>query len=229
VWIEKDAAIGVIEAVSRANHVPYFSCRGYVSQSEMWAAGTRIGEYLRNGEQVRILHIGDHDPSGLDMTRDITDRLRLFISQDWVNEFGWGLTDPSEHTRGVLRANMRDHMREQGSTIGDNEMPWEVRRIALTIEQIEEYGPPPNYAKTTDARFQRYQDETGLDESWELDALEPTVMEELIQDEIDAFKDHDAYDKAEAKQERERLVLNAVKENWEAIKAAHEPKIGRAS
>src|SRR5205823_3360511 len=48
VWIEKDAAIGVIEAVSRANHVPYFSCRGYVSQSEMWAAGVRIGEYLRN-------------------------------------------------------------------------------------------------------------------------------------------------------------------------------------
>jgi hypothetical protein len=228
VWIEKDAAIGVIEAVSRANHVPYFSCRGYVSQSEMWEAGTRIGEYLRNGEQVRILHIGDHDPSGLDMTRDITDRLTTFVHQDWVNEFAEDFT-AGPVARGAIRRSMRERMRAQGSTIGDDEMPWEVRRIALTIEQIEEYQPPPNPAKTTDARFQRYQDETGLDESWELDALDPIVMEELIQDEIDAFKDHDAYDKAEAKQERERLVLKAVKDNWEAIKAAHEPKIGRAS
>lgn len=227
VWIEKDAAIGVIEAVSRSNHVPYFSCRGYVSQSEMWSAGTRIGEYLRNGEQVRILHIGDHDPSGLDMTRDITDRLRTFIQQDWVNEFGWGLTAPSERNRGVLRANMRDHMREMGCQITDDELPWEVRRIALTYDQILEYAPPPNPAKTTDARFERYFDETGLDESWELDALDPIVMEELIQDAIDEFKDQDAYDAAEAKQERERTVLKAVKDNWPAIKAAHEPKTGK--
>jgi hypothetical protein len=52
-------------------------------------------------------------------------------------------------------------------------------------------------------------------------------MEELIQNEIDAFKDQDAYDKAEAKQEKERAVLKAVKDNWEAIRAAHEPKIGK--
>ena len=49
VWIEKDAAIGVIESVCNLNGVPYFSCRGYTSSSEMWSAATRIGEYLRNG------------------------------------------------------------------------------------------------------------------------------------------------------------------------------------
>ena len=209
------------------NHIPYFSCRGYVSQSEMWAAGTRIGEYLRNGERVRILHIGDHDPSGLDMTRDIGKRLHMFVHQDWANEFMLGRS--GSLTRGAIRQSMREHMRDAGSTITEDELPWEIRRIALTIEQVEQYDPPPNFAKTSDARFQRYQEETGLDESWELDALDPEVMEELIQDEVDAFKDHDAFNKAEFQQEKDRKVLLAIKENWEAIKAVHEPKIGGAS
>lgn len=221
VWIEKDAAIGVIERICNLNNVPFFSCRGYTSSSEMWNAATRIGEYLRNGEQTLILHIGDHDPSGLDMTRDIEERLRLFIHRDWVNEFYGGTALGEALTRGQIRQSMRNTMRTKGSKIADNEMPWEVRRIALTIEQIERYSPPPNYAKTTDSRFVAYQAETGLDESWELDALDPFVMEELIQDEIDAFKDADALAKAERQMEVERKVLVAVKDNWETIKTVH--------
>lgn len=215
VWIEKDAAIGVIEHVCNQNNVPFFSCRGYTSASEMWAAGTRIGEYLRNGEQTVILHIGDHDPSGLDMTRDIEDRLRTFVTQDWVNEF----PVPRPLTRGNIRASQREAMRAQGSKIGDDELPWQVKRIALTMEQIEEYNPPPNFAKMSDSRFQKYEEETGLHESWELDALDPTVMEELIQDEIDAFRDDDAFAAAEMAQEKDREVLIRVKQHWAAIKS----------
>jgi hypothetical protein len=215
VWIEKDAAIGVIEYVCNENNVPFFSCRGYTSASEMWAAAQRIGENLRNGEQTLILHIGDHDPSGIDMTRDIEDRLRLFVTRDWINEFGL----PYGNTRGGIRQSMREQMREQGSKISDLGTPWAVKRIALTIEQIEQYAPPPNFAKTTDSRFEAYMEATGLDESWELDALDPTVMEELIQEEIDAFKDHEAFNKAEIEQEKDRAVLVTVKDNWAAIKA----------
>jgi hypothetical protein len=217
VWIEKDAAIGVIEQVCERNNVPYFSCRGYTSQSEMWSAATRIGEYLRNGEQTLILHIGDHDPSGLDMTRDIEDRLRLFIHQDWVNEYPVGV--PA--SRGNIRASMREHMRDQNSEIEDHEHPWQVKRIALTIEQVEQYDPPPNPAKQSDDRYRKYVETTGLTESWELDALDPLVMETLIQDEIDAFMDEDAFAEAETEQEKDRAVLVAIKDNWEAIKSVH--------
>lgn len=35
VWIEKDALLGVIEGVCVELDVPFFSCRGYTSQSEM--------------------------------------------------------------------------------------------------------------------------------------------------------------------------------------------------
>lgn len=82
VWVEKEALAGVIERVADLNDVPWFSCRGYVSQSELWGASQRIADYMLKGEgqNVVVLHLGDHDPSGIDMTRDINDRLMMFLS-----------------------------------------------------------------------------------------------------------------------------------------------------
>lgn len=78
VWVEKDALVGVIDGVCRRLDVPYFACRGYSSQSEMWAAGQRLARWRRLKQTPIILYLGDHDPSGIDMTRDVTDRLQLF-------------------------------------------------------------------------------------------------------------------------------------------------------
>lgn len=79
VWIEKDALIGVIANTCRQYDVPYFSCRGYTSQSAMWQAGhERLLENHQNGQTTLIIHLADHDPSGIDMTRDIGNRLALF-------------------------------------------------------------------------------------------------------------------------------------------------------
>lgn len=76
VWIEKNALSGVIDEVCRENDVPYFACIGYVSQSEQYRAGKRFE--ARNDQDTLILHLGDHDPSGIDMTRDNQDRLSMF-------------------------------------------------------------------------------------------------------------------------------------------------------
>ncbi len=81
IWIEKDALIGVIEPICNKYDVPYFSCRGYSSLSEMWRAGLRSLDAMANTSYPKypvIIHLGDHDPSGLDMTRDIQDRMNLF-------------------------------------------------------------------------------------------------------------------------------------------------------
>jgi hypothetical protein len=82
VWIEKDALIGVIEGVSNEFRAPYFSCRGNVSESEMYAAGKRFADHLEQGQVPVVLHLSDHDPNGLDMTRDIRERLALFARQE---------------------------------------------------------------------------------------------------------------------------------------------------
>lgn len=79
VWIEKDALVGVIEDVCDEFDVPYFSCRGYTSQSEMWSASQRLLAHISRKQYPLVLHFGDHDPSGMDMTRDIRDRLEMFV------------------------------------------------------------------------------------------------------------------------------------------------------
>lgn len=55
----------------------------------------------------------------------------------------------------------------------------EVRRLALNMEQVRKYDPPPNPAKVTDSRFAAYCDQFG-DESWELDALSPKVVADTL-------------------------------------------------
>lgn len=141
VWVEKEALAGIVLQACDDLDVHALICRGYVSQSAMWQAARRLG-YRKHRDRRIIVYLGDHDPSGIDMTRDIQDRI--------AETFG---TDV------------------------------EVDRIALTMEQIEEYQCPPNPAKVTDSRFQAYCDEYG-DESWELDALEPRVLSSLIKDAV---------------------------------------------
>ena len=50
----------------------------------MWGAAQRLIERERAGKTTTIIHLGDHDPSGMDMTRDIQDRLELFGSSALV-------------------------------------------------------------------------------------------------------------------------------------------------
>lgn len=180
VWIEKDALVGVFEGVCNELDVPLFSCRGYASASEVWMAGQRLQRKVRAGKTVTIFHFGDHDPSGLDMTRDITDRLITFISRHA------GLVYPDR---------------------------FNVVRVALTMEQIQQYGPPPNPAKTTDSRYEDYQREHG-DESWELDALEPQVLADLVRSSVEGVMDSDLMDAAKAEEQRNRELLDMTASRW---------------
>jgi hypothetical protein len=170
-WIEKDALVGVIEGICVELDVPYFACRGYTSQSEMWGAAQRLIEREKAGKTTTIIHLGDHDPSGIDMTRDIQDRLELF-----------------------------------GSTAV-------IRRIAMNFDQVETYDPPPNPAKTTDSRYESYRVLHG-EQSWELDALEPRVIVELIRGEIEALIDQDAWQESLEHQQTGRDQLGKVSRRW---------------
>ena len=53
VWIEKEALVGVIEGVCNELNVPYFACRGYVSQSEQYRAGKRALRHENGGQTSR--------------------------------------------------------------------------------------------------------------------------------------------------------------------------------
>lgn len=175
VWIEKDALLGVVEPVCTRWRIPYFACRGYVSQSEQYSAGKRFARIDARGRTPVVLYLGDHDPSGMDMTRDHSDRLAMFAR--------W---------------------------------PVEVRRLALNMDQIQQYRPPPNPAKETDSRSGPYIAQFG-DSSWELDALEPTVIDQLIEAEVGDLLDLDAWEAAMAEEDRSKSVLRAISERWDDV------------
>jgi hypothetical protein len=79
VWIEKEALAGVFERVCNELDVPFFACRGYASQSELHVAAKRLERWHRDFNQTPLIfHFGDHDPSGIDMTRDMKDRFEMF-------------------------------------------------------------------------------------------------------------------------------------------------------
>jgi hypothetical protein len=175
VWIEKDALVGVIEGVCEEFRVPHFPCRGNNSESEQYKAGKRFADCRQKGLTPIVLHLGDRDPNGLDMTRDNRDRLALFA-------------------RGAV----------------------EVRRIALNMDQVERYHPPPNPAKETDSRYASYVSQFGPD-CWELDALRPDVITAVIREEIGGLIDEREWSSAMGAEEANRAVLIKAAENWAEV------------
>jgi hypothetical protein len=217
VWVEKEALAGVIEQVANRHDVAFFSCRGYVSQSEVWGAARRIGAYIEGGQNVVVLHLGDHDPSGIDMTRDMRERIDTFITQDWINAHGpamveAGLARIEDGKRIASLGNILDHMRQR---VGGRE-PFEMRRIALNWDQVEEFNPPPNPTKMTDSRSAGYLEIHG-DESWELDALDPATLDTLIEEAVLAARDDAAWDEIESTEAEERALISDTVAHWEGI------------
>lgn len=179
VWIEKDALIGVIERPCHEWRIPYFACRGYASSSELYTAGKRLAWERAKGKHVVIFHLGDHDPSGLDMTRCNDDAIALY----------------------------------------GRRMGVDVQRLALNMDQVEHYDPPPNPAKETDSRFGEYCAQYGS-ESWELDALDPQVIEQLINGAVSGIVDIDQFNADKYAEEQNQKALETLYENWDEIQTS---------
>ena len=176
VWIEKEALLGVIESVCAELRVPYFAHRGNNSQTLQYQAGKRFAEYLDQGLIPIVLHLADHDPNGIDMTRDNTERLALYARQEI-----------------------------------------EVRRIALNMDQVRQHNPPPSFVKDGDTRTSGYREQFDTDECWELDALSPTLIADLIRTEIEQLIDWPKWRSAQAREERGRGLLDTAAANWAKV------------
>lgn len=82
VWVEKDALAEVVAIACGRLDAPFLVCRGFASQTALWEAAQRIRRRDdANRQDTIILHLADHDPSGVDMTRDIEARLSLFTER----------------------------------------------------------------------------------------------------------------------------------------------------
>jgi len=170
VWVEKNALVEVVARACNPLDVAYLATVGYASQTVMHDAADRFRGYVESGQPVIVVHLADHDPSGLDMTEDIRRRFELF---------------------GV------------GGSV-------EVRRLALTIDQVREFNPPPNFAKDTDTRTSGYVERFGGDQCWELDAIEPRALVELIRASVEAERDDDRWSEAVERENRGKAELREL-------------------
>lgn len=142
--------------------------RGYSSQSAMYESANR---FINSHKYPILFYLGDHDPNGEDMVRDIRDRLTMFGVEDI-----------------------------------------DVRKIALTMRQIREYNPPPNPAKISDPRASAYISRFG-NSSWEVDALPPNVLNDIIRREFNAIIDTDRLDSILEQEEADKARLRSLVED----------------
>lgn len=179
VWVEKDALSGVLSRVTEKYHIPIMVNRGYSSASAMHDSYKRIYEKLHGGNgdcsRAVVLYLGDYDPSGIDMIRDVDDRLKEFAESFYPE---W-------------------------------EFDFKIEPIALTRQQIQAYNPPPNPAKRTDPRAKNYIEEHGKT-SWEVDALPPKVLNEVLEDAILFYLDTSLYDEVLKNEEIDRNRLKRL-------------------
>lgn len=174
VWVEKDALSGVLKRVTERYHVPILVNRGYSSASAMFDSYNRFRKAYQNDQEIRVLYLGDYDPSGIDMIRDIHDRTMEFFAGK-----------------------------------GEDDVDFEIIPIALTREQIQQYDPPPNPAKITDPRAKDFIKKHGST-SWEVDALPPNVLNQLLDDSIRGYIDTDVFDEIVNREQQDKDKLSAL-------------------
>ncbi len=87
-WVEKDALSGVLKRITEYYHINLMVNRGYSSCTAIHDAYKRFQNQEDQGKQVHILYLGDYDPSGLDMIRDIRERLEEFGVSPIVKPIG---------------------------------------------------------------------------------------------------------------------------------------------
>jgi len=175
VMVEKDALSGILEPVCQELDIRFTANKGYSSSSALYEAGKRFSDGMDRGLEAHLFYLGDHDPSGIDMTRDIQSRLGLFTYSS----------------------------------------PIEIHRLALNYDQVQQWNPPENPAKENDKRYRSYKEKFGKS-SWELDAVEPGTLAELVEKAVKKLIDPIAWSKVEEKELEMRHELENYADEYES-------------
>lgn len=178
VMCEKDAVSNIIEPVCRRWDVGFMANKGYSSLSALYHLYWRMQDELVVDKKIKCIYVGDFDPSGIDMDRDIINRMGIFFQ-----------------------------------SFGEIALDFPLQRVALTKKQIKKYNPPENPAKVTDTRFKKYKELHGTS-SWELDALDPSVLSEIIETAIVKYVDKDKFDRIIEEEIRIQNEIAEFADKW---------------
>jgi len=176
VWVEKEALSGVLEGVCSELGVGLFPCKGYPSISAL-------------ADWVRTTSATLERRYDLGLSREDQQLNCDFVGWDTARIIYLGDHDPD----GLQIPRSADRQIRQIMQVEGLSFDFSIQCVALTAAQIAEHNPPPMVAKMTSARYKRYKRETGLDDAWELDALDPPVLQALVKDSVDRYFDPTIY------------------------------------
>jgi len=195
-WTEKEALTSIILPYCEQYKVPLIPMRGYSSITKVFEAFKRFPK----DRPIQILHFGDFDPSGIHATEKIDSSLKDYNQRFFNGKY----------------------------TILD------VKRIALVHSQIIQFNLVPNPKKIDlgsskkDPNAKRFVQKfkhlprvstTKPNEfnSWQLDALEPKKLIEIVKEAIVNEIDEYLWKLAEREQHEELEILEEVWDNFDSV------------
>lgn len=162
--------------------------QGQQRNIEIWVEKDALSNVLfRVTSKYHIRLMVNRGYSSISAMYDAHRRLR---SGDVILYFGDHDTSGKDMVRDI-----RERMEEFGREV-------DVRPVALTMEQIRRFNPPPNPAKITDPRAKWYIREYGRT-SWELDALPPRELIRLAEEAVEELIDLDLYNRCLDREQRD--------------------------
>jgi len=177
IFVEKRGMINTLYPTTNKLDVHITACGGFNSTSNVWKTVKRLMNKQDQGKDITILYFGDFDPSGDCMDKVIRDRLQEF------------------------------------------DLNIELKRILLNLEHIQEYDLPVSYEVLTskadgivydklsaDPRAKRFIDKHGKLMQVEIDALDPAVLVEYVENSILEYLNESAYNRALEQEEAARKI-----------------------
>ena len=171
-----------------------------------------VAAYETGKEVVEILHVGDYDPSGEGIFRDVEETLRLYAL---------AITNGLSVERTRQNAQVLDRIGgpgpiafmeamvagcTRGSSI-ERETAWlNVERLALTAGQVDEYALPAHELNEADPRILDF----GGAGAVEVEALPVDALLEIVEGAIRARIDPVALEAAELAEESERAIATRI-------------------
>lgn len=197
VWAEKDAMTPALKPVCDELGVAFVACKGYPSVSLLrdWL---ELANFACNGGvEDRGFRIGDMHYRERHVGGTADEAVIIYLGDHDPD----GFEIPRSSERGL-------HMLMD--TL-DMNLPLRVKRVALTIDQVRRFRLPAFEAKKSSARYKRYKKEHGLEDAWELDALDLRFVRDLVRDEVNLLWNPDlAREQEEAAEERSNELRELI-------------------
>ncbi len=198
-WLEKEALAGVLENVAKKYRVKLIPAKGYASFTCVFK---HLVKEIDLNKPLVILLFTDFDPSGQDMVKDLRKRVSKYI-------FKYYAMDEEDYDT-VIKVHedyvWHDDYSFEKIYVSEG---IEVKKVALTRDQVIKYNLPPIMAKESDPRFHWFKRTYG-DKATELDALPPAILKALAERAILENIDVEKWRKTERIEREERRKIKEI-------------------